>query len=341
LQEILAFEARGEHDGIMRRSFLLLAVSMIMASGIVAACKQKTSAAQDETEDGGPGGESSSGSAMPNGDDDDTTTDQGTAAEPSNGIPCDVEAVVENRCLSCHGAVAPQGPPLLKYEDFAAMSTRDPKKTRGQVSAELMTSKEMPKAPGVATDSEIKIMNDWVSAGMQKSTEACILAPADSGAVNTTDGGPIDGGADGGLCTSGVHWTQGNTGSDLMHPGGACIACHSTTQGGPAMSFAGTVFPTLHEPDDCNGSKAPITVVVKDRRGKTVTMQTNAAGNFFVLTDAIADLNLRPPFTVEVREPGKTARKMGRTITGGDCNGCHTMAGNGPPGRVLEPGAPL
>ena len=174
---------------------------------------------------------------------------------------------------------------------------------------------------------------------MKKSDEACILAQPDAGAVNTTDGGlHLDAGTDGGgLCTSGVRWTQGNNGSELMHPGGACIACHSTTQGGPAMSFAGTVFPTLHEVDDCNGVKGPVTIIVTDRRKKSIKMTSNAAGNFFALTKDVQAAKLRPPYTVELQETGKAPRKMQRTITGGDCNACHTTNGNGPPGRVLEP----
>lgn len=312
-----------------------------MAAGVVAACKQKNTAAQGEEVDGGDT-MGSGGETTDDDDDDGGLVDQGTPAEVSNGIPCDVEEVIENRCWACHGATAPQGPQFLKYEDFTAMSTRDPKQTRGQVAAELMTKHEMPKAPGIATDDEIKTFSDWVAAGMKKSDEACILAPADAGAVNTTDGGAVlDGGSDGGgLCTSGVRWTQGNAGSDLMHPGGACIACHSTTQGGPAFSFAGTVFPTLHEVDDCNGVKGPVTITVTDNRGRKITTTSNAAGNFFIRTTDVRKAKLRPPYKVQLDEQGKPPRVMNRTITGGDCNFCHTTNGNGPPGRVLEPGVP-
>lgn len=315
-----------------------------MAAGVVAACKQKSSAAQGDEDAGAVGDDDDKTSG-----DDDDNANQGTPAEPSNGISCDVQAILENRCLSCHGATDAKGPELLKYEDFTAKSNRDPNKTRGQLAAELMKSKEMPKAPGVATDAEIKMMEDWVAGGLKKSTESCILAQSDAGGGNGDGGGKGDGGgtgmgADAGLCTSGTRWTMANTKSPLMHPGGACIACHSTTVGGPALSFAGTVFPTLHEVDDCNGSssaKSPVTIIIKDRRNTQVTMQTNEVGNFMAFSDTLTDLNLRAPYTVEIRQPGKPTRKMNRTINGGDCNSCHTTAGNGPLGRIVEPGNPL
>ncbi len=198
----------------------------------------------------------------------------------------------------------------------------------------------MPQKPGVATDDEIKTVDDWVTTGMTKSTEACVLAPADAGAGAGVDAGADAGagGVDAGLCTSGGRWTQGNTKSPLMHPGGACIGCHQTTAGGPALSFAGTVYAGARDVDDCNGTDAPVTVVIRDKNRNTFTAQTNAAGNFMIATETLQGLNVRAPFTVEVRQPGKPTRKMNRTITGGDCNGCHTASGN--PGRVLQPGVP-
>ena len=42
-------------------------------------------------------------------------------------------------------------------------------------------------------------------------------------------------------------WTRGNHGSPDMNPGRACIACH-TTDDGPALTIAGTVYPTASKP---------------------------------------------------------------------------------------------
>jgi uncharacterized membrane protein len=60
-----------------------------------------------------------------------------------------------------------------------------------------------------------------------------------------------------------------------MHPGGACITCH-TIKGGPAFKVAGTVFPTLHEPNDCNGDPQPI-APIPPRFGFTIGFRYTTA----------------------------------------------------------------
>jgi len=131
------------------------------------------------------------------------------------------------------------------------------------------------------------------------------------------------------VCTSNQHWTNGNNGSDLMHPGAACIACHKQT-GGPTFVIAGTVFPTAHEPTDCNGESA-VTVNITDAKGKTATITTTGAGNFHSAT------SLTAPFKVSLTSNGRT-RAMSNSAPNGDCNGCHTQAGaNGAPGRIVAP----
>src|SRR6185369_17553767 len=54
-------------------------------------------------------------------------------------------------------------------------------------------------------------------------------------------------------CTSGMTWTRGDHGSSVMNPGRACLACHAANHG-PAFTIAGTVYPTGHEPDLCDGA---------------------------------------------------------------------------------------
>jgi hypothetical protein len=162
------------------------------------------------------------------------------------------------------------------------------------------------------------------------------MADAGAGADAGTDAGSDAGGATT-ICTSGKTWKGGTgDGSDLMEPGVACNACHQK-MGGPNLAFAGTIYPTLHEPDLCDGKAPPpaLEVVVTDAMKRQVTMQVNAAGNF----DAPSAGRLKAPFTVVVNDAtNKKSRAMVGRVTSGDCNSCHTVAGaNGAPGRVMAP----
>lgn len=114
-----------------------------------------------------------------------------------------------------------------------------------------------------------------------------------------------------------------------MQPGQACIACHGQGEG-PQFEVAGTVFAGQHEQNGCFGS-AGAQVVVSDADGRTLTLETNAAGNF----------SYRGPLTLpihaEVRHQGAT-RAMAAAVPSGDCNACHTENGTqGSPGRILLP----
>jgi hypothetical protein len=135
-------------------------------------------------------------------------------------------------------------------------------------------------------------------------------------------------------CTSGKTWTRNNAGSALMTPGRACGPCHAMLDG-PRYMIAGTVYPTAHEPDDCNGVGATpqngLRVVVTDANEKTISITPNSAGNFFSLP------RLASPFHAKVVSGSKT-RECPLALTSGDCNACHTEQGaNGAPGRIVAP----
>jgi hypothetical protein len=130
-------------------------------------------------------------------------------------------------------------------------------------------------------------------------------------------------------CTSGTSWTSGE--GSTMRPGEACITCHSAS-GGPRFAVAGTVYPTGHEPDDCNGAgDTGAVVVITDADGQAHELSVNRAGNF-TLSGTLA-----LPFTAKV-VVGSTERSMSSSQSTGDCNACHTQSGtNGAPGRVVLP----
>ena len=269
----------------------------------------------------------------------------------ATGLPCDVQAVVENRCKSCHEGTTAGAPRLLDYADFKQPSKADPTKTMASMSLIRMQNGQMPPAPAEpANDDEIQIFSDWVTGGTQKGG-LCTDPPPDGG----TDAGNIgDASPDAApSCTSGIMWTMGNTGSPDMHPGAACNACHSATKG-PNLTFAGTVYRGgLHDVDDCDGTgtPAPITVVITDKNGMTANLTVNDAGNFqleapkrdggarrgFGGGGGGGPPGFRAPFHAKVVS-GTTQHAMVGSVTSGDCNSCHTSPGlYGAPGRILTP----
>jgi hypothetical protein len=119
-----------------------------------------------------------------------------------------------------------------------------------------------------------------------------------------------------------------------MHPGGECITCHAS-HNGPSFVIAGTVYPTAHEPIDCNGfdgSNHKVDVVITDAAGQVVTVSVNSVGNFHS-TQSIA-----MPFHAKVVSSTGAERQMIAAQMTGNCNGCHTETGaNGAPGRIMAP----
>lgn len=317
----------------MRRYLLLVsAASLAIASMVTAAC---TKATVHEVGDDDDGGQQSTDNGNQNTTD---TTETNEAGETTGltGLPCDVEAVLQNNCTVCHGPTATDAggpPPLIGYDDMKAMATADPTKTRAELSVQYMTDHTMPKPPAEPVDpDEITTIANWIDAGYPENSTACTGVDDDGGTVPQDGGIPdsgVDAGADGG-CPNG-QWDGGDQGSLDMHPGEACIACH-TVKRGPKFRFAGTVFPAAGEANDCNGEQLPVTVTITDKRGKTATATTNNVGNF-----GINPNNLQAPYTVKLTQ-GANTRAMTGTITAGDCNGCHQATGA--PNRVLAPTAP-
>lgn len=274
---------------------------------------------------------------------DGASAEGGALPVAARGVPCDVAKIFATACTSCHGARPTHGAPssLVTYEDLTAKSDSDPGRTAAEVSLERMkaTRSVMPPA-GTLAAAEIAVVEKWIAAGMPKGSCATQSATADGGGggkpPGTDGGGPGSGPQDGGggsastVCTSGTTWAQGTPSSALMQPGKACIACHSAT-GGPSFTIAGTVYPTIHEPDACNGVAGNgMTVVLIDAAGKSHSMPVNAAGNFTRVT------GMPMPYKAMIMDGTKT-REMKTPQTDGDCNGCHSVQGNNSPGRILAP----
>jgi hypothetical protein len=163
------------------------------------------------------------------------------------------------------------------------------------------------------------------------------------------------------VCASGQSWSGGDDGDDDhendekgdrrkqsddddgspdMLPGRACIACHARNEG-PTFSIAGTVFASGHVPDDCLPTLAQsevltqATVVITDAAHQVLTLPLTPTGNFAQWDDGSAALTF--PITAKVVYQGQE-RVMRTPQRSGDCNGCHTEAGEkGAPGRITLP----
>jgi hypothetical protein len=168
-----------------------------------------------------------------------------------------------------------------------------------------------------------------------------IAAAACTGIVEAPDEG--SGATISAQCTSQTYWRDKDMGSEFMHPGGACNECHNKPENinSPDFFIAGTVYQTLHEPDECNGvdgvgmSEGGVTevgIVVTDGEGRSLpALPVNRVGNFRF------ELKVIPPFKVKVVKNGKE-NKMTMSPPHGDCNACHTQAGaNSAPGRIVIP----
>ena len=167
-----------------------------------------------------------------------------------------------------------------------------------------------------------------------------IAVAACTGIVESPDEGPGDmtGVA---VCSSNTYWKDMDTGSEAMHPGGKCDTCHDKNpMTAPNFTVNGTVYPTMHEPDDCNGVAAgvddkglpDVQIVVTDRTMRVrPPLPVNSVGNFKFEGEVLF------PIWVKVVSKGKE-NKMTMQAPHGDCNACHTQMGaEGAPGRIQMP----
>lgn len=243
------------------------------------------------------------------------------------GVPCDVARVLGEHCTVCHTRpLAGDAPfPLVTYAELTEeLIPGQPSSSIAPIVAAQMQSGAMPPGPAPHVPSaDAQIVADWVSAGAPPSTASC---PPTS---------PYEGTS---TCTSGATWTRADEASPLMHPGGACLDCHarSAMPPSPVGTLAGTVYASVHEPDDCNGAPGstadPIVITVRGHDGQMVQATVNEAGNFYT-TDPVA----LPIEWATVTYQGRT-RAMASAQASADCNACHTEAGrSGAPGRIVLP----
>ena len=310
-----------------------LALALALALGVGVGCYTgpdstlaAATAAPDASLDGARSG--SRGSADP--------SDGEAGVGVADGLPCDVASLLASSCNRCHGAPPTRGAPmsLVTYDDLVAPWDEDPTRTIADVALERMKATQDPMPPeGPLEASAVDAFAAWVGAGTPRASCGPAKTTDDAGPpAEPVDAGPAtDGGAalDTSVCTSGATWSPGSPPSALMAPGKRCLGCHWLS-GGPSLTLAGTVYPTLHEPDDCAGSSSNVSVVIVDAAGKSHTLPVNGSGNFLRVT------GLPMPYTARVVS-GTKVREMRTPQTDGDCNGCHTELGAHSPGRIMAP----
>jgi hypothetical protein len=112
-----------------------------------------------------------------------------------------------------------------------------------------------------------------------------------------------------------------------MRPGEDCVDCHNSGEG-PDFTAAGTLFRNATDAtsDGFKGGRVHIT----DSNGRTLTLKTNEAGNFYTRE------KLTFPLQVSVEGDGLLA-VMSTPVPEGGCNRCHTVP---PPTTQLPDVAP-
>jgi mono/diheme cytochrome c family protein len=245
-------------------------------------------------------------------------------SEELSGLPCDVSKLLAEKCMECHGARPQQGAPSLG--SYGLLTAKDKSgKTYAEIATERFRDEKAPMPPDdPLSDAEIAKFQKWVDSG--EPTGTC-------DGVDDVFNVPEQ-------CSSNVQWTRKDRGSQLMHPGDECIDCHNKHDDAPFFTIAGTLYPTAHEPDDCNGvngTSAGAKVVITDKNGKVQTLSVNAAGNFY------STRSVALPYRAKV-VVGDQEREMDDEQKSGDCNGCHTQQGdnnqggdNKAPGRIILP----
>jgi hypothetical protein len=283
-----------------------------------------------------------------------TFVGSGDAAASGCGLPADVSSMLAAACTSCHSAPPVNGAlmPLVTYANLIAPAVSNPSETVGALCVTRMQSSVSPMPPvgnPAPSASAAAAFASWVSAGMPQASCNTTGASGSSGSTGSSGAAGTSGSSSGSAgsqsgTSSGASGTAGADASTTytpvctsnmmapatfgptMEPGNACVACHNTF-------LAGTVYPTAHEPNDCDGvNVSNATVRVTDATGAVTSISINNVGNFYTNGSA-----LTPPVQVEVVYNGAT-RAMATPLSIGDCNSCHTEQGdNGAPGRIMLP----
>ena len=109
-----------------------------------------------------------------------------------------------------------------------------------------------------------------------------------------------------------------------MDPGDSCASCHNGRKA-PAFGAAGTVY--AGRVAGKHDGIPDVAIDITDSSGRSVSLASNAAGNFFTREA------LTPPLQVTLTRAG--GAKVSSVAPSGDCNSCHK--GGSTLGRLFTP----
>ncbi|MFO0599848.1 MAG: hypothetical protein U0228_31355, partial [Myxococcaceae bacterium] len=181
-----------------------------------------------------------------------TDPDSGMTVNPQNVTFCDVKAVLDANCASCHGATPVSGAPqLMTRAQLIANSPAGGTMLDRSIYLMGFTPLSGAMPPNVGSSAaDIAVLEAWKKNGLPN----CTLPPSDAG---------VDAGTMTPVCTSGRTWNFGTSGRTEMNPGEACVSCHTSRGRGPLDGFMGTVYPTVHELPLCMDTSVPGGLVVE------------------------------------------------------------------------------
>lgn len=114
----------------------------------------------------------------------DTGAAADTAGTPAGQVPCDVDAILEKNCRSCHGATPTFGAPMSLTTLADVQKYKDAVKSRINLPADAKG--RMPQKPNAALSAaDLATMNAWLDGGLAARTGDCASADAGTDPTST------------------------------------------------------------------------------------------------------------------------------------------------------------
>jgi Copper type II ascorbate-dependent monooxygenase, C-terminal domain len=163
-----------------------------IGSGVATGTQGGGSAVGGGTVPGGAfGGGGVPGADIPGGG----TPGGGATAGGTSGLPCDVAAILKEKCQTCHGNPLMSGPmPLVTWNDLQAMMPNGKVADRVRARINDTANPMPPPARPPLTAAEKTTLQTYLSGGAMRSTAACTpTGPITGGTAGGTGGGGADG----------------------------------------------------------------------------------------------------------------------------------------------------